>query len=151
MINFNCPRCGTFLSVPDSLIGQQESCPGCRSLLTVPGQQQPAAPPLQTYGAVPTGYAVYPPPPVPYQAQPLPVQSYPSAVPKPKNVTLAFVLSLLLVGLGQFYNDDPKKGGLMLGIAIVGGYFSGGIGWLGVAVWSAIDAYHVASGKGKRW
>ena len=34
-----------------------------------------------------------------------------------------------------------------LGIAVVGGSATYGLAWLGAAIWSAIDAYNVASGK----
>ncbi|MFB3894515.1 MAG: hypothetical protein ACE15C_21140 [Phycisphaerae bacterium] len=148
MIDFNCSRCGALLSVPDSIIGAQETCPGCGSVLTVPRRPQAVAPPPQSSRADPRGYTVYPPPTPPLPAA---VQPYPYVVHKPKSPTVALVLSLLIVGLGQFYNDDPKKGGIMLGIAIVGGLISCGAAWLGVAIWSAIDAYQVASGKSKRW
>jgi len=68
-----------------------------------------------------------------------------------KNPTLATVLSILIVGVGQFYNGDVKKGLIMLGGAVVGGLFTYGIAWLGVAVWSAFDAYQVAAGKSHLW
>lgn len=68
-----------------------------------------------------------------------------------KNPTLATVLSILVVGVGQFYNGDVKKGLVMLGGAIVGGLFTYGIAWMGIAVWSAFDAYQVATGKSPVW
>ena len=68
-----------------------------------------------------------------------------------KNPTLATVLSIVVIGVGQFYNGDVKKGLVMLVGAIVGSVFTYGIAWLGVAVWSAIDAYQVASGKSALW
>jgi TM2 domain-containing membrane protein YozV len=61
------------------------------------------------------------------------------------------VLSLLIVGLGQFYNGEHKKGALMLGAAIVLGFFSFGLLWFAVAIWSAVDAYRVARGRGNLW
>ena len=36
MIDFKCPRCGEVMSVPESLAGQTESCPSCRSAAVVP-------------------------------------------------------------------------------------------------------------------
>lgn len=36
MINFRCPKCGDFLSVPESLAGSTEECPGCGNVATVP-------------------------------------------------------------------------------------------------------------------
>src|SRR5262245_21046324 len=68
-----------------------------------------------------------------------------------KNPAVAIILSLLIVGLGQFYNGDAKKGGVMLAAAIVGGLLTFGVVWLGMAIWSAIDAYNVASGKSAMW
>jgi TM2 domain-containing membrane protein YozV len=64
-----------------------------------------------------------------------------------KNPTVAVILSLLIVGGGQFYNGEMKKGAIMLGIAVVLLALTVGVGWFAVAVWSAIDAYRVASGR----
>lgn len=64
-----------------------------------------------------------------------------------KTPLVACVLSLLIIGLGQFYNRDMKKGGMMLvGGALVGA-ITGGILWFVIAVYSAFDAYQVAEGK----
>ena len=68
-----------------------------------------------------------------------------------KNPVLALVLSLVIVGVGQFYNGDIKKGALMLIGAILGIFISGGVITFGLWVWSMIDAYLVASGKAKMW
>lgn len=68
-----------------------------------------------------------------------------------KEPWLAAVLSLIVVGLGQFYNGDAKKGALMLGCAIVGGLMSATILWFAVGIWSAIDAYRVAARKEPLW
>jgi len=68
-----------------------------------------------------------------------------------KNRWVALGLSLLIVGLGQFYNGDTKKGLWMLLVAIVSGAFTFGILWFGMAIWSAIDAYLVASRKAEMW
>lgn len=68
-----------------------------------------------------------------------------------KNPTIAVLLSLVLAGVGQFYNGDVKKGLVMLAVAIVGGVFTYGLVYLGVAIWSALDAYKVASGKSPLW
>ena len=68
-----------------------------------------------------------------------------------KNPTLATILSLLIVGGGQFYNGDVKKGLTMLVVALVLAGLTAGVGWLGVAIWSAIDAYRVANGTAQRW
>ena len=68
-----------------------------------------------------------------------------------KNPWVALVLSLIIVGVGQFYNGDHKKGALMLIGGIVGGAVTGGVLYLAAWIWSMIDAYLVASGKGKMW
>jgi len=68
-----------------------------------------------------------------------------------KKPGIALVLSLLIVGLGQFYNGDTKKGLVMLLLAIGAGVISFGLGWFGVAIWSAIDAYNVAKGYSEMW
>ena len=70
-----------------------------------------------------------------------------------KNPTVAMVLSIFLgwLGVGQFYNGDWKKGLAMAAGSILLGVLSGGAVTLGVWIWSAIDAYQVASGKWKAW
>jgi TM2 domain-containing membrane protein YozV len=71
--------------------------------------------------------------------------------PTGKNPVLAAVLSAVIVGVGQFYNGDVKKGAVMLVAAVILGAATAGLLWLGVAVWSAVDAYQVANGTGKMW
>ena len=70
-----------------------------------------------------------------------------------KNPTVALVLSIFLgwLGAGQFYNGDWKKGAAMAAASILLGLPSGGLVTLGVWIWSAIDAYQVASGHWKAW
>ena len=68
-----------------------------------------------------------------------------------KNPVLAAVLSAVIVGVGQFYNGDPKKGAVMLLGAVILGAATAGLAWLALAVWSAVDAYKVANGTGKTW
>jgi TM2 domain-containing membrane protein YozV len=68
-----------------------------------------------------------------------------------KNPTIAVLLSLVLAGIGQIYNGDVKKGLVMLAVAIVGGVFTYALVYLAVAIWSAFDAYKVASGKSPLW
>ena len=63
---------------------------------------------------------------------------------KAKSPMVALVLSLLIVGLGQFYNGNAKKGILMLGGALLGGIISMSILWWFMALWSAYDAYNTA-------
>jgi len=74
-----------------------------------------------------------------------------------KNPVTAAMLSFIPMAIGQFYNGDTKKGLAMWGayfvaLIITGG--TGGIGsilFLGVWIWSMVDAYSVAAGTGKRW
>ena len=70
-----------------------------------------------------------------------------------KNPTVALVLSIFLgwLGGGQFYNGDWKKGLAIAGASLLLGIPSGGLVTLAVWIWSAIDAYQVASGKWKAW
>ena len=68
-----------------------------------------------------------------------------------KSPVVAAILSALIVGLGQFYNGDTKKGAIMLVAALVLGIATAGVLWLGLAIWSAVDAYQVANGTGKMW
>jgi len=63
---------------------------------------------------------------------------------------VATVLSVIVPGLGQLYNADAKKALLMFFAALIG-LLPFGMGWLAVMIWSAIDAYQVANGSGKRW
>jgi len=80
-----------------------------------------------------------------------PVQSGGGVARSEKNPVLATVLSVFIVGLGQFYNGDWKKGLAMLGGVILLAVPTAGVAWLGIAIWSAIDAHSVAKGKGKMW
>lgn len=79
------------------------------------------------------------------------VQSAGGAVRSAKSPVLAAILSVFIVGLGQFYNSDWKKGLAMLVGVIVLAVPTSGVAWLGIAIWSAIDAYNVAKGNGKMW
>jgi TM2 domain-containing membrane protein YozV len=100
-----------------------------------PLSQAPVPPPLdpRTRGGAP------PPPPVESRSV------------TGKNPVLATVLSLLIVGVGQFYNGDNKKGAIMLVVALVAAAPTLGLGWLAASIWSAIDAYRVANGTARRW
>jgi TM2 domain-containing membrane protein YozV len=82
---------------------------------------------------------------------PAPVRPAPVPVPTDKSPVLAAVLSGLIVGLGQFYNGDVKKGAAMLVGAIVLGTATFGLLWFALAVWSAVDAHQVARGTGTMW
>ncbi|HEV7920700.1 MAG TPA: toll/interleukin-1 receptor domain-containing protein [Thermoanaerobaculia bacterium] len=94
------------------------------------------------------------PPRVAAQPQPQPMRyafAAPALAVGGRQPVLALVLSALIVGVGQFYNGDVKKGAVMLVAAIVAGLLSFGVGWFAVAIWSAWDAYQVASGKAPVW
>jgi TM2 domain-containing membrane protein YozV len=137
-----CPQCG---------VSNEETsrfCRSCGSSLTAKSE-------------VPVQYVPAPPVPVqPPVQQPYPLQGDPRirgvAYPNRqyavgKNPGVALILSLLIVGVGQFYNGDAKKGVLMLIGAVVLGVFTLSLGWFAIAIWSAIDAYQVASGKSPIW
>ena len=64
---------------------------------------------------------------------------------------VAAILSILIAGVGQFYNGDHKKGAIMLIGGIILGALTLGLAWLPIIVWSAVDAYQVASGKSPLW
>lgn len=68
-----------------------------------------------------------------------------------RNRFLALFMSLMIVGVGQFYNGDFKKGAFMLVGAIVGGVISFSALWWVMALWSAVDAYQVAKGSKALW
>jgi len=68
-----------------------------------------------------------------------------------KEPVVTMLLSILIVGLGQFYNGDLKKGALMLAGAIVLGFLTLGLAWVLILIWSAVDAYKVAKGDSPLW
>ena len=68
-----------------------------------------------------------------------------------KTPWVAVLLSFLLVGVGQFYNGDSKKGAIMLVAGLVLFIPTAGVGYIGIMIWSMIDAYQVASGKSPLW
>lgn len=68
-----------------------------------------------------------------------------------KNPVLAAVLSLIICGVGQFYNGDIKKGAVMLLGFLLLFVPTGGIASLAIGIWSIIDAYRVAGGKAPLW
>ncbi|MGH8727333.1 MAG: zinc-ribbon domain-containing protein [Burkholderiales bacterium] len=101
-----------------------------------------------------TALSAAPPPP---RADPDP-RIRGEAIPAPrgelatgKSPGIALILSLLIPGVGQFYNSDVKKGAVMLAGAILGGAVTLGIVYFAVWIWSMIDAYQVAAGKMKKW
>ena len=68
-----------------------------------------------------------------------------------KNPVLATILSFFIPGVGQFINGDMKKGAVMLVLALILFVPTVGIGTFAIQVWSAVDAYRVASGTAQRW
>jgi TM2 domain-containing membrane protein YozV len=68
-----------------------------------------------------------------------------------KSPATAVILSMLLVGLGQFYNGDNKKAILMMVIAIVGGILTHGIVAIVIYIWGWFDSHKVAKGKAPLW
>lgn len=94
-----------------------------------------------------------------YPAQQYPTQPVsPGVIPRKqkkyaesKSAIMALLLSLFIVGLGQFYNGDTKKGIVMLVSAVVGGLISLTLLWWVAAIYSSIDAYMVASKKWPLW
>ncbi|MGA9994552.1 MAG: hypothetical protein WBP93_04010 [Pyrinomonadaceae bacterium] len=80
-------------------------------------------------------------PAYPYQ------QMHPYAMPvapyiKRKEPAVALLLSMLLPGIGQFYNGDVGKGiGFMIGFFLLIGFGIGIIFW----IWAMIDAYRSAT------
>jgi len=58
-----------------------------------------------------------------------------------KNPWIALLLSSLIVGLGQFYNNDYKKGFYLLTAAIIGSVFTAGGMWFAAAIYSMMDAF----------
>lgn len=125
-----CPACGT---------RNDDSARFCHSCGAGVAAEPATPPPVQTVrGAAATASAA-------------PTRTAVAAAAGEKSPGLALVLSLLIVGLGQFYNGDWKKGLAMLGGTLILGPLTAGVAWLGFAIWSMIDAYGVAKGTTKRW
>jgi hypothetical protein len=94
------------------------------------------------------------PPPVSLGVHPVHVTMFPPLQKRyaiGKNPSTAVILSILFVGLGQYYNGDRVKAILMLVIALLVGLFTLGIGAIAVWIWCWFDAYLVASGKAPLW
>lgn len=65
-----------------------------------------------------------------------------------KSPFIAGILSLIIFGIGQFYNGQPRKGALLfIGgyfISIILSYFFGYLTYIIIALFSAYDAYTTA-------
>jgi TM2 domain-containing membrane protein YozV len=122
-------------------------------------QQQPPPPPPPQQQAAPVPHTPQYPQQQPQYAPPADPRMRGYAPPVPQNrqyatgrsPVAALILSAIIIGVGQFYNGDTKKGIVMLVIAIVVVPLTVGFAWLPLAIWSAVDAYQVASGKSALW
>lgn len=124
-----CSKCGT--ENPDGA----RFCASCGVALA-------AAAPVQ---------APPPPPPMRGAEAAAATSMSPTTGPTGKTPWVAAVLSCVITGAGQLYNNDWKKGVAMFAGAVLGLMFTAGVATIGVWIWSMIDAYQVASGKGKVW
>ena len=61
-----------------------------------------------------------------------------------KNAGVACFLSLIIVGAGQFYNEQALKGLGLLAVALVAGLAGHPGWWFAAAAASAVDAYQYA-------
>jgi uncharacterized membrane protein YphA (DoxX/SURF4 family) len=73
------------------------------------------------------------------------------ASPTGKTPWIAAVLSVVITGAGQIYNNDWKKGVTMFVGAVLGLMLTAGLATIAIWAWSVFDGYQVASGKGKVW
>jgi TM2 domain-containing membrane protein YozV len=123
-----CSKCGT--ENPDGA----RFCASCGvALATVaPAQAPPPPPPVRGAEAAATPMS-------------------PATGPTGKTPWVAALLSCVITGAGQLYNNDWKKGIAMFVGAVLGLMFTAGVATIGIWVWSMIDGYQVASGKGKVW
>jgi len=74
-----------------------------------------------------------------------------NATPTGKTPWVAALLSFIIIGLGQVYNGDFKKGAAMFVGAVLGVWLTGGLATFGIWIWSMIDGWQVAAGKMKPW
>jgi hypothetical protein len=137
-----CSRCGS----PN--IDGARFCEKC-------GMGLPGAAPVETAAGAAAAPAPQPPP---VYTDPRVRGAAPYSVPGPggkvyatgKNPAVALLLSFFLPAVGQFYNGDAKKGGLILAgyfvSLILAGFGVGFVTGLGLWIYSCIDAYRVASG-----
>ena len=123
-----CPQCGAPNDAPAKFCFK---CGAALSTVAPPAGAPPVADPRVRGAAVPA------------TAEP--------AVATGTNPVVVAILSFFIPGLGQLVNSDVKKGVVMFVLAIVLGAATVGVGWVAVAIWSAVDAHRVATGAAKRW
>ena len=68
-----------------------------------------------------------------------------ATLPGIKSLGVAVLLSLLLPGAGHVYLGQSTKGVALLIAAFVGAALTGGLLWIALGVWCAIDAHRMAS------
>ena len=71
--------------------------------------------------------------------------------PTGKTPWVAALLSFFIVGLGQVYNNDVKKGAVMFVGAIPGFWLTAGLATFAIWIWAMVDGWQVASGNFKTW
>lgn len=119
-----CSKCGA--ENPEAA----RFCAKCGNALALAPAAPVAAPPLDTMRA--SGATV-------------PVS------PTGKTPWVAALLSFLICGLGQLYNNDVKKGVTMFVAAIAGVWLTAGVVTFFIWIWGIVDGWQVAAGKMKPW
>lgn len=134
-----CPSCGT------SNVDTARYCQSCGGATTAAAYVPPPAPVPSYAGAMPRD---------PRIRDGVYVAGVAARYAVGRSPILAAILSVFIVGLGQLYNGDYKKGVVMffvaIGSAIVTIYLFG-VGWPVIMIWSAVDAYNVARCKSPLW
>jgi TM2 domain-containing membrane protein YozV len=151
-----CTRCGA------AAADDAKFCGKCGAALAAPPPEPAPAPvPPPKAPAEPQPTAARPaPPPAPIPQPPPAPHAAPQSPPAKARIAgkrycegnspwVATLLSFLIPGLGQFYNGDHKKGGVMLGAAVL--FVWTLIVPFGVWIWSMVDAHRVASGLDPLW
>ena len=123
-----CPQCGAPNDAPAKFCFK---CGAALSTAAPPAAAPPVADPRVRGAAVPA------------TAEP--------SVATGTNPIVVAILSFFIPGLGQLVNSDVKKGALMFVLWAVLFVPTVGVGSLAVSIWSAVDAYRVATGAAKRW
>jgi TM2 domain-containing membrane protein YozV len=137
----HCSKCGGFVD------SNARFCTSCGSPIAGPdtgmrGQFQPNSPAPPPYPNQQNN------PPNP-QFRP-PNQPFGKRFAEGKEPFVAVLMSFFIPGLGQFYNGDIKKGGLILVISVFG-LILAGIPSLIAWVYGMYDAYQVASKSTPLW